>query len=389
MTDDTDGSRPAVLVVDDDADFGASLANLLRMEGYAVHVACDAAAAFEALGQRPSVALVDIRLGSESGVDLVRTLREEQPDLICVIVTAFASVEAAIEALQAGVYDYLCKPFYSHDLLATLARCFERVHLIEAQRRANERLQHQVRMEAIGKMSSGIAHDFNNILTVQNATLRWLQGRVPDGTEMAAAIEDALAAVDGGRRMTERLLSFGRIGAGDTEIADLRAELPAIARVLARTMGEELEVVLNAAPDLHMVQIARGGLESCLLNLALNARDAMGESGRLTLDAANVSVGRLPLTPDLIAGDYIRLSVSDTGAGMPARVLARAQEPLFTTKPRGEGSGLGLAMVDNFVRQSGGRMAIASEPGRGTRVDLYFPRALSEAGRAPGDGTNM
>ncbi|MBK0398218.1 response regulator [Limibaculum sp. M0105] len=381
-----------VLVVDDDKDFAASLTNLLRIEGYRVHVAHDVESALAGLIQSGAlVALVDIRLGSESGVDLVQELRRHRPEMICVIVTAFASLETAIQALQAGAYDYLCKPFYSHDLLATLARCFERLELIERHRRASELLSHRKRMEAIGQMTRGIAHDFNNMLSVQYATLRWLEDHLPTGSEMADAVADALGSLESGRTMAKRLLDFGRMGAGETEMVDLQGELPQIARLLRRTLGEDVAVTVEVANEALPVQTSRGGLEAALLNLALNARDAMTKSAWLALDARKVAILPEPgSVDDAIPGAYIRLSVADSGTGMSAEIRRRALQPLFTTKPRGQGSGLGLPMVDNFIRQAGGYMAIASAPGEGTRVDLYFPCVTSsEASDTSTRGTNV
>lgn len=379
---------PCVMIVDDDEDFAASLSNLLRMEGYAVLVAHDASPALALLAENTiPVALVDIRLGTGSGVDLMREMRRLRPDLICVMVTAYASLEAAIEALQAGAYDYLCKPFHSDDLLATLARCFERIELIEDRRRVGEQLNHRKRMEAIGQMTSGIAHDFNNILAVQKATLRWLQERTPEGSELTDALEDALGSLEAGRQLTARLLSFGRIGLGKTEAVDLCAELPGLVRILDRTLGETVAIDLDMDPVLHPVRLDRSGLESCLLNLALNARDAMPEGGRLSIAARNVTVAWREAAGELIPGFHVRVSLVDTGTGMAEAVRLRALEPLFTTKPSGQGSGLGLPMVDNFTRQSGGGMTITSAPAQGTRIDLYFPKVPGDVSAVSSSGS--
>lgn len=365
-----------VLIVDDDMDFAASLAGLLQLEGYDVHVAHEPQQALAELERRrPEVALVDVRLGTGNGVDLVRDFRQRNPDLVCVMVTAYASIDTAVEALQAGAYDYLCKPFHSEDLLATLNRCFERIRLLEEKRLAAERLGQKQRMEAMGQLTSGIAHDFNNVLAVLLSNLRWLEERVTDRPDLAELVADALDATKSGSDLTARLLSFGRQRVDEVSVVSLAEELPPLMRMLRRTLDDAVSISLDMAGDLHPVQLPSGQLETSLLNLALNARDAMPDGGSLHFDARNLSVKPedARVASGLLPGPYVLLSVTDTGQGMPLAVRRRALQPLFSTKPPGQGSGLGLAMVDGFVRQAGGRLGIVSTPGKGTCINLYLP----------------
>ncbi|MBN8945299.1 MAG: response regulator [Rhizobiales bacterium] len=387
---DSAGAKRTVLVVDDDVDFAASLAGLLQLDGYEVAIAHDPDAALACLDRQAiAVALVDIRLGLGNGIDLVRALRRRAPDLVCVMVTAFASIDTAVEALQAGAYDYLCKPFHSEDLLATLARCFERIALYAQNRRAAERLSQIQRLEAVGQLTSGVAHDFNNVLAVLYANLRLLQERVADQPALAELVEDALDAAGAGTELTERLLAFGRVQATNTALTDLRELLPPLMRMLRRTLGDSITVSLRIDAGLDPLDINRVQLETSLLNLAINARDAMPDGGDLRFDACNVTIVPEDINgvPGLLPGRYVLLSVIDAGHGMSPAVRARALEPFFTTKAPGHGSGLGLAMVDSFVRLSGGRLAIDSAPGRGTTVNLYLPRAV--AAQASGGAVNM
>ncbi|MGE0241329.1 MAG: response regulator, partial [Parvibaculaceae bacterium] len=351
--------RRRVLVVDDDADFAESLVGLLQMEGYDASLARTAEAAETAIaGQRIAVALIDLRLDLGSGVDLIRSLHQKAPDLVTVMITAYASIDTAIEAMKAGAYDYLSKPFYTEDLLATLDRCFERIRLVEDRRRAEDRLRQVQRTEAIGQLTSGLAHDFNNVLSVLVGNLHWMRERLGDEPALREMVDDALDAARAGSEMTERLLAFGRLPASATRPTDLAEALPAFARVLGRTLGETIAIDLDVAPGTDPIEIDRSQLESSLLNLALNARDAMPEGGRLRFEAANLVVAPEDsrVASGLRPGPCVRLSVIDTGQGMPAAILRRALEPFFTTKPPGYGSGLGLTMVDGFVRQAGGRL---------------------------------
>ncbi len=384
----------SVLVVDDDADFGESLVGLLQMEGYEVALARDAAAALRAIGEKPiAVALVDVRLGLDSGVDLVRQLRQVAPDLVAVMITAYASIETAIEALKAGAYDYLSKPFFTEDLLATLERCFERIRFLNEGRRAEDRLRQTQRMEAIGQLTTGVAHDFNNVLSVLYGNLHWMREQLDDRPAIQQMVDDALDAARAGSEMTERLLELGRLRSANSEPTDLGTVVPAVGRILCRTLGDDIAFVHNLRAAIVLFDFDRRQFESSLLNLAINARDAMPDGGTLRFEAANLVIAAddARVASGLRPGPYVILSVLDSGHGMPAAVLRRALEPFFTTKPPGNGSGLGLAMVDSFVRRSGGRLGISSEAGRGTRVNLYFPslpaRAASES---PSEaGTNM
>jgi signal transduction histidine kinase/DNA-binding response OmpR family regulator len=663
-----------VLLVDDDHDFADSLAALLRLEGYQVEVAYGFDEALDAAARpHPPVALVDIRLGHRNGVELVRQLRSRRPDLIAVMITAYATIEATVGALQAGAYDYLCKPFHTDDLLATLERCFERQRLqaeraqalaavhahnrdlealnarltrvlssvhdlsgagtvtaagqallgivmrdlaavdgvfylhegnllrrenatgagyagtialppaldsplaqalarqqpvvsagrpadvaplatmpgagegamlvlpladgadvfgvivvraaaagsfsrqdvevahilasfgaavmrvarvserlarseerlhdivdnspsaislcdleggsllsnerfrewfpagipdaaaeapgldvdqpdamsdgaviarghaitreldvstidgaprrllvtrfpvLDGARRpigvgtigtdvterhlAEVRLRQAQRMEAIGQLTGGVAHDFNNLLAVVLGNLRLIEEASRDRPELLELISDAVDAARSGVGLTSRLLAFGRVQPLHPEVTDIRDMVLATSRMLGRTLGEDITIRLTLAPDLWKVKIDRSQLEASLLNLAINARDAMAGGGQLGIRANNavLSSADIRADPEARPGRYVALSVTDHGSGMSADVRQHAIQPFFTTKPAGHGSGLGLSMVYGFVRQSGGHLQIASARARGTTVTLYFPATTSAA----------
>lgn len=374
----TAGPRRIVLIVDDDIDFSESLGRLLALENYNVLRADSMASAKKIVQQHPvAVALVDIRLGSgNDGLDVVRELRRINPDLMCLMITAFVSVETAVQALQAGAYDYLSKPFHSEDMLSTLDRCFERIQLLDAQKLNDVRLRQKQQMEALGQLASGIAHDFNNILAVLLSNLRLLEERI--GTAQPAVTElvtEAIGATHTGSELTSRLLNFGSRPEDEDQVVDLAAMLPDFAMMLRRTLGKEWSVRLDLPDQLYMLVFSRGLLETSLLNLALNARDAMASGGTITIKARNHHVGPVSATEQTrpISGEFVAISVIDTGTGMSDHVRTRAFDPLFTTKKRGDGNGLGLTMVDNFVRTHGGWMEIDSTLGQGTTMTLLLP----------------
>ena len=246
------------------------------------------------------------------------------------------------------------------------------------QRQTEQQLRESQKMEAVGQLSGGIAHDFNNLLMIVVGNLDlMLEGLERDPTVPRALGERARDAALRGADLIKRLLAFARRQALKPEPVDLAGLIRELEPLLERALGETIRIETKQAPDLWRAFADANQLQNALLNLALNAKDAMPEGGRLTLGAENFGAAqRLDReVPGLAGGDHVRLSVIDEGAGMPAEVRERAFEPFFTTKRQGRGTGLGLAMVYGFVKQSGGQATIESEPGRGTTVSLYLPRA--------------
>jgi signal transduction histidine kinase/CheY-like chemotaxis protein len=233
------------------------------------------------------------------------------------------------------------------------------------------------KMEAVGRLTGGIAHDFNNLLTIILGNLQMLEDIAESGAG-ADLVQEALAASRRGGELTERLLAFGRrrpLHPSPVDVGDL---VSGMAGLLARALGDPILVETRIAPDLWAASVDPGQLENALLNLALNARDAMPAGGTLAIDCANARLAGGEVA-ELGPGDYVRIDVRDTGTGMAPDVAERAFEPFFTTKPEGKGTGLGLSMVYGFTRQSGGLAAIESGLGFGTTVRLYLPRATAAA----------
>jgi PAS domain S-box-containing protein len=238
-----------------------------------------------------------------------------------------------------------------------------------------EQLAHSQRLEAVGQLTGGIAHDFNNLLTVISGNLQLLEADYADDPNAADSIAGALRAVGRGAELTRKLLAFARRQRLSPAAVQPTALLDELGRMLERTLGEAIQVRLDGSPDLPPVYADAAQLESALLNLALNARDAMPRGGRLTITAREFAVEPSTEGIELPPGRYIRFTVADTGLGMSPDVLARAFEPFFTTKPAGKGSGLGLSMVYGFVKQSGGHLDARSQLGYGTEIDLVLPVA--------------
>ena len=241
------------------------------------------------------------------------------------------------------------------------------------------------KMQAVGELTGGLAHDFNNLLTVILGSLEMLSDDMPGaGSDRARTaseqIRRAVQAAESGAALTRQLLAFARREPLAPVPVDLSVALPDLQSLLRPTIGEAIGIDVVVHPDLWPATVDAVQLESAVLNLSLNARDAMPGGGMLVIEAGNVALEQYQARQlDLAPGDYVRVAVSDTGQGMSPDVLARACEPFFTTKPEGSGTGLGLAMVFGFARQSRGAVSIQSQPGQGTTVALYLPRAGAAA----------
>lgn len=265
-----------------------------------------------------------------------------------------------------------------------LSESNNRLQVEIAERERTEVALHQAqKLQAVGQLAGGVAHDFNNMLATVLGNLELMERRLPSGDDrLRPWIERAIGAVQRGAQLTSRLLAFSRRQRLAPQPTDLNRLIGELATLAASTLGRRVQIATDLSPDLWLALVDRSQIEAAILNLALNARDAMPEGGMLTIATANETIASRVGGDDAEPGDYIRVAVADTGAGMPPDVMRRAFEPFFTTKGPG-GSGLGLSQVYGMVRQSGGAVRIRSEAGKGTEVALLLPRAQPEkAGRA-------
>jgi PAS domain S-box-containing protein len=251
-----------------------------------------------------------------------------------------------------------------------------RLQAEEGLRQRDEQLRQAQKMEAIGRLAGGIAHDFGNLLTVINGASDQLLEALPEGSPVRKEALTIKSTAERAARMTQKLLAVGRDRVATTPVPaiDLREVVGAAEPILRRLVGDGIEIVTTSGPRVGAVRADKGQIERVLFNLVVNARDAMPEGGRITIDARNVDVSRGDATAGLTAGAYVLLSVTDTGVGMDARTCAHALEPFFTTKKPGQGTGLGLSTVYGILSQGGGHIRLLSEPGSGTSVLCYLPR---------------
>ena len=241
------------------------------------------------------------------------------------------------------------------------------------------------RLNAIGRLTGGVAHDFNNLLAVIVGSVELVREKLPDGSEMAIFADEAINAAMRGADLVRRLLAFARKQHLDPVAVDLNERLPSIVPLLERTLGENIQLQVNSGEKLWHARIDPTQFDDALVNMAINARDAMPTGGTLTIETANVELDEdyAAHHVEVVAGDYVMLAVSDTGTGMTPEVIEHAFEPFFTTKEEGKGTGLGLSQVFGWVKQSDGHIKIYSEVDHGTTIKLYLPRAKAEAEVAP------
>ena len=260
----------------------------------------------------------------------------------------------------------------------------ERVEAARKLKEAQEQLAASQKLDAVGQLSGGIAHDFNNLLMIVLGNLETIQRHVRQGSSnpnLVRAVNNAMRGAQRASSLTNRLLAFSRRAALDPKPIDVNSFLNNLVEFLYRTLGEQIEIQTVGAAGLWQIEADVTQLKSAMVNLAINARDAMLQGGKLTIEAANLFVDDEyhRTNPEISPGQYVVVCVTDTGTGMTPETLSQAFEPFYTTKELGRGTGLGLSQVYGFVKQSGGNVKLYSELGQGTTVKLYFPRFVGKS----------
>jgi len=488
--------KPAVLIIDDDANLCKTLTDILRVKGYAAASATTGQAALAAVQtQPPAVALIDLKLVDMSGLEVMGRIKRISPHTECIVLTGHASQASAIEAIHLGAYSYLQKPYEVEQLLLTIRRAIERQETVTAlqeseeryrslfervpiglyrttaegkildvnpalaemlgypdgeslrgasvpdsylgsgdrqqwvtemeqkgivrayetlwrradgaslwvyesavavrdaagqilyyegavqdiseRKEAQRRLVQAEKMSAIGQLAGGIAHDFHNLLTVIHLSIRLLEKQLHPQDPLWTHVQRIQDAGQRATALTRQLLSFSRKEVVELRLLNLNEVIGDLSKMLQRIIGEDIELVMDLAEDLWPVHADPSQVDQVLMNVVVNARDAMPGGGRLIIETANVVLdeGHARRHLDARPGAHVQLTLADTGVGMDETVKARIFEPFFTTKERGKGTGLGLATVYGIVTQSEGHIVVDSEPGHGTTFRIYWPRA--------------
>jgi PAS domain S-box-containing protein len=284
---------------------------------------------------------------------------------------AEAALQESNERLERHVRERTAQLQHAHD---------ELLSQISERERSEEQLRHMQKLESIGELTGGVAHDFNNLLTAVIGNLELLKKRLPQNPAVDRLIDGALQGAQRGAALTQRLLAFARRQSLDPRPVDLASLVRGMTDLLRRSIGPAVELELDLPPALPAVQIDANQIELALLNLAINARDAMADGGRISIGIHRCATEE---SADLAAGDYVCLTVADTGVGMDADTIKRAIEPFFSTKGIGKGTGLGLSMVHGVAQQLHGALRLLSAPGQGTRAELWLPIATEPAVATP------
>jgi PAS domain S-box-containing protein len=423
-----------ILIIDDERDFVLSLTDILENYGYIIESAHDHKGATEIIDNfNADVVLLDVRLGHENGLNLLSMLKDRRPNLIPVIMTAYVETDSAIEAFHGGAYDYLRKPLSPRLLLATLERCFEKLQLEKEKRAAQETLSKRNKeLEEINRklkeseeryrqlletMNEGLAmHDNNGTLTYVNEKLCKMIGYdrnemvgkkisdymdknnqiifndqmkkrhageihqfeieciKKDGNRIPAIVSpQVITTSDGDFKGSFEVITD--ISERKMRPIDLNKEIREFEKLLKRMIPKMIEIEMNLEENLNIINADPLQLEQIIMNIAVNAKDAMGEEGKIIFTTENMTLDEDYCRNNIgyKPGDYVRLSISDTGPGMPKDIAEKIFEPFFTTKETGKGTGLGLSMVYGLVAKHDGHITCYSEPDNGTVFRIFLP----------------
>ena len=335
---------------------------------------------------RMNVILADYSVPGFDGMTALTLARQHCPDVPFLFVSATIGEELAIDTMLQGATDYVLKQRLGR-LVPSVQRALrelddraERKRVEEALRQSEKQFRQSQKMEAVGRLAGGIAHDFNNLLTVIMGYSQVLLTELGPQHPLRGKIEETLKAGERAATLVRQLLTFSRKQSLDPKILSLNTAVTSLENLLSRLIGEDVKLVSKLDPANGRLRADQAQLEQVLVNLVVNARDAMPKGGTLTIETTQVELTRSPvycLTP-LPPGSYVRLAVIDTGCGMDRKTQSHIFEPFFTTKEEGVGSGLGLSTVFGIVTQCGGAIDVTSRVGHGTRFDLYFPRVESD-----------
>ncbi|HEY3921436.1 MAG TPA: response regulator [Gaiellaceae bacterium] len=388
MTHRNGNGSVRILLVDDDEEDQLLTRDLLRKSFPHVDVewAPTYGSALEAARDGEfDACLVDYRLGPDSGIELIREIIAADYDAAVIVLTGQGDHEVDIAAAEAGAAEYLVKGEITPALLERTIRYAIRAHAdMRALRESQESLRQAQRMEAISQIASGVAHDFNNMLSAvvgfsDLALMRIGKLDEPQRQKLLEVVHDIEEIQLAGRRaggVAQQLLAFSRKQMLQPCVLDLNEVLVGLDGLLRQAISDDVELVTELDTGLGAIEADPGQLEQVMVNLAINASDAMPHGGNLTIETHNVQLddGYADRYIDLTPGPYVLLAVSDTGMGMDEETRRRVFEPFFTTKEVGKGTGLGLATVFGIVKQSGGDIGVYSEPENGTTFKIYLPR---------------
>ena len=389
-----------VLIADDSDNDAFLLLRVLHKAGYKpVHERVWSASMMQAALERQDwdVVISDYEMPGFGGFEALRLLQGSGKDLPFILVSAVVSEETAVASMKAGAHDYIMKrklarlvPAIEREILEAQTRAARKA-AEEALRHSEEQLRQAQKLEAVARLAAGVAHDFNNVLTAISGHSEMLLRQLESGDSRRKNAEQIEKCASLAAALTRQLLTFSRKQVIEPRVLELNSVVGNTERMLRRLIGEDIEFQTELDPAAGHIKADLGQIEQVIMNLALNARDAMPNGGRLTVSTANVTIdeARRKSLPDLSPGEYVVLAVADGGIGMTEQVKAHLFEPFYTTKPAGKGTGLGLATCFGIVKQCSGYIEVRSAVGKGTTFKLYFPqvREAAEPAAPPSSAT--
>lgn len=388
--------RIRLLMVEDSEDDEALVLHALKQGGLEpVHERVQTERDLRAALDREAWDMVisDYSMPGFDGFSAFKVLKETGKEVPFIFVSGRLGEETAVEAMRLGASDYFTKgnlkrlvPAVQRELRKMEDRR-RRVDAESALASAEAQLRQSQKMEALGRLAGGVAHDFNNLLTIMTGYLALMAESPDDAALRAQGLDHLQGCVERSAALTRQLLALGRRQPQERQPTALNGLVKEVGRMLGRVIGEDVELFYALQPDLPAVFADAGQVEQVLLNLAINARDAMTGGGRLTIatELSALTAAQLPTGSEAKPGPFARLSVADSGSGMSPEVLEHIFEPFFTTKGEHLGTGLGLSMVYGIVRQHGGHVSVQSVPGQGSRFDIYLPLAGSIESARPAE----
>jgi two-component system cell cycle sensor histidine kinase/response regulator CckA len=376
--------RHRILILDDSESDADLVEYALRRDGgaYTFARAEDRDQFVAALASfKPDVVLSDYNLPQFSAIDALEIVRESGCDAAVILVTGTQSEEVAVQCMQLGAADYILKhnltrlPTAVENALDRREARLEKERAVEALRQSEAQLRHAQKMEAIGRLAGGIAHDFNNHLTAIAGYSDLVLRRLHDADPLRELVHEIKRAGDRAATLTRHLLIFSRNQVVEPKIIDPNELIGSLGKMLQRLIGEDVVLSLDLGPEVSFVKADPSQLEQVVMNLAVNGRDAMPDGGRLVVRTRSVTLWK-GAHPTLEAGEYVAISVSDTGCGIDDEIKGRIFEPFFTTKEAGKGTGIGLSTVYGIVTKAGGDIRVTDTPGGGATFDILLPVAV-------------
>ncbi len=379
-------ARPLrVLLAEDSEDDAVIVLHGLRKAGYQPHYerVCSPSSMRAALQKQAwDIVISDYEMPGFGGFEALELVKESGQDIPFILVSAVVSEETAVAAMKAGAHDFIMKrrltrlgPAIERELREAQSRAARKA-AESALRQSEDQLRQAQKLEAIARLAAGVAHDFNNVLTAISGHSEMLLNQLDPGDARRKNAEQIEKCACLAAALTRQLLIFSRKQVVEPRVLQINDVIHNFQRMLRRLIGEDIEICATLDPAAGHLKADPSQLEQVIMNLAVNARDAMPNGGMITISTANITLdqGHLQGFPGFDPGNYVMLAVADTGTGMTAEVRTHLFEPFFTTKPPGKGTGLGLATCFGIVKQCAGSIKVESQLGKGTTFKLFFPR---------------